>query len=129
MDRHEVERKIQDKSIDPQEKYKCLWEYYYPRLLIYLKSFKNVSTSEQNDIVSDMLLKVFNNLHKYNQVYSLSTWVYAIAKNYVLDLYRKNNKRNALVSSEEIDEQAISNNDSFVDAIIKKDITEKCRQC
>jgi hypothetical protein len=36
MDRHEPERKIQDKNTEPPEKYKFLWEYYYPRLLIYI---------------------------------------------------------------------------------------------
>jgi RNA polymerase sigma-70 factor (ECF subfamily) len=129
MDRYELEQKIQDKNLDSQEKYKYLWVYYYPRLLIYVKSFKKISIFEQNDIVSDILLKVFNNLHKYNPIYSLSTWVYNIAKNYVVDLYRKNNNINLIVSDEKIDEQTISTNDNFVDAIIQKDITEKCRQC
>jgi RNA polymerase sigma factor (sigma-70 family) len=107
MDRRELERKIQDKTIEPQEKYKDLWEYYYPRLLIYIKSFKKTSNLEHHDAVSDILLKIFNNLHKYNQLYSLSTWVYNIAKNHVLDLYRKDDKLSLLVSNEEIDEQTI----------------------
>jgi predicted choloylglycine hydrolase len=73
MDRHEVEQKIFDKNIDSREKCKDMWEYYYPRLLIYIKSFKKILDAEQHDVVSDILLKVFNNLHKYNQLYSLST--------------------------------------------------------
>jgi RNA polymerase sigma-70 factor (ECF subfamily) len=98
--------------------------------LIYLKSFKKIPNAEQNDIVSDILLKTFNNLHKYNQIYSLSTWVYNIAKNHALDLYRKN-KLKTSVFYEEIDERTISDSedDDFVDSIIQKDIVKKCRQC
>jgi RNA polymerase sigma-70 factor (ECF subfamily) len=129
MDRHELERKIQDETIEPQEKYKCLWEYYYPRLLIYLKSFKKMPNPERHDVVSDILLKIFNNVHKYNQAYSLSTWVYTIAKNHVLDLYREYGKLNGLVSNEEIDERTTSDNENFIDEIIRKDIAEECRRC
>jgi RNA polymerase sigma-70 factor (ECF subfamily) len=131
MDRRELERKIQDESVDAREKYRLLWEFYYPRLLIYIKSFKKTPNSERDDIVSDILLKAFNNLHKYNKIYSLSTWVYNIAKNYVLDLYRRNNKTGAFGPDEEINEQTISDSGKgdFVEAIMRKDIVEKCRRC
>jgi RNA polymerase sigma-70 factor (ECF subfamily) len=59
----------------------------------------------------------------------LSTWVYNIAKNHVLDLYRKNDKLSLLVSNEEIDEQTISGNENFVDEILRKDIAKRCRRC
>jgi RNA polymerase sigma-70 factor (ECF subfamily) len=133
LDGHELQLQLLmlDKNREPQEKFKCLWEYYYPRLLIYIKSFRKISNSEHNDIVSDILLKIFNNMHKYNQIYSLSTWVYSIAKNHILDLYRKTNKLSLVISDEEIDEQTISagEQNDFVDKIIEKDMAEKCRQC
>jgi RNA polymerase sigma-70 factor (ECF subfamily) len=131
MDRLELEQKILDETIDPREKYKDLWEYYHPRLLIYIKSFKKIPGSEHTDSVSDILLKTFNNLRQYNQLYSLSTWVYNIAKNYVLDLYRKTNASIPAFSDDEIDEQALNagEQDSMVDAIIQNDIIEKCRKC
>ncbi|MDR1249900.1 MAG: sigma-70 family RNA polymerase sigma factor [Treponema sp.] len=131
MDRLELEQRILDKTIDPLEKYKDLWEYYYPRLLIYIKSFKKISGSEHTDIVSDILLKTFNNLHKYNQLYSLSTWIYNIAKNYALDLYRKTNPSILAFSDDAVDEQAVNagEQDSMVDAIIQNDLIEKCREC
>ncbi|MDR2446801.1 MAG: sigma-70 family RNA polymerase sigma factor [Treponema sp.] len=94
-----------------------------------MKSFKKTPNLEHHDVVSDILLKIFNKLHKYNQLYSLSTWVYNIAKNHVLDLYRKNDKLSLLVSNEEIDEQTISGNENFVDEILRKDIAKRCRRC
>jgi RNA polymerase sigma-70 factor (ECF subfamily) len=131
MDRLELEQRILDKTIDPLEKYKDLWEYYRPRLLIYIKSFKKIPSSEHTDVVSDILLKTFNNLHKYNQLYSLSTWVYNIAKNYALDLYRKTSASLPAFSDDKIDEQTVKagEQDSIVDAIIQNDIIEKCRKC
>jgi RNA polymerase sigma-70 factor (ECF subfamily) len=131
IDGYKLQQMILDNNVDSQEKFKYLWEYYYPRLLMYIKFFKKISNSEHDDIVSDILLKIFNNLHKYNQIYSLSTWVYNIAKNYILDLCRKTNKLSIVISNEEIDEQVISigEQDNFVDKIIQKDIANKCRQC
>jgi RNA polymerase sigma-70 factor (ECF subfamily) len=131
MDRYELEQKILDSKVDPQEKYQFLWEYYYPRLLIYMKSFKKIPDAERADVVSDILLKVFNNLQKYNRLYSLSTWVYNIAKNYALDLYRKINKSPQIVSDGKIDEQAVCDKEQndFAGAIAQKDAAEKCRQC
>lgn len=131
MNRHEVAQKMLDENIDSREKYKYLWEYYYPRLMIYIKSFKKIPDFEHSDVVSDILLKIFNNLHKYNQLYSLSTWVYNITKNYILNLYRKTNMSILKISGEKIDERAVGGReqDTIVDAVIQKDITEKCRQC
>lgn len=132
MDGHQIEQIITDKNIDSQEKFKTLWEYYYPRLLVYTRSFKGLSNFDPKDIVSDILFKMFKNLHKYNQLYSLSTWVYNIARNHLIDLYRKN-KRNALaVSIDEINEQDMIDYREHVNAddkAIEEDAVEKCRQC
>lgn len=128
----QVERIIRDKNIDPQEKFKALWEYYFPRLLMYTKSFKALGDFDPQDMVPDILFKVFKNLHKYNQIYSLSTWVYNIAKNYLIDRYRKN-KRNVLtISINEIDGQDIVDQREYSNVAgkaAKKDTIERCRQC
>jgi RNA polymerase sigma-70 factor (ECF subfamily) len=127
-----IEQMITDKNINSQEKFKTLWEYYFPRLLVYTKSFKSLSYFEPNDIVSDILFKIFKNLHTYNQIYSLSTWVYNIARNYLIDLYRKNKRDAITVSINEIDEQDIIDHRRHInvdDNAIEKDTVEKCRRC
>jgi RNA polymerase sigma-70 factor (ECF subfamily) len=132
IDGHQLEQIITDKDIDSQEKFKTLWEYYYPRLLVYTSSFKGLSNFEPNDVVSDILFRIFENLHKYNQLYSLSTWVYNIARNYLIDLYRKNKKNARVISINEINEQDIIDHREYnhiVNKVIEKDSIEKCRQC
>jgi RNA polymerase sigma factor (sigma-70 family) len=131
MDRYEVEQKILDSGADQREKYKILWEYYYPRLMVYIKSFRKIPEYERPDVVSDILLKVSGNLQKYSRLYSLSTWVYNIAKHYALDLYRKTGKLPQSVSVENIDAQADSGREQedFADALAHKDAAERCRQC
>ncbi|MDR1030262.1 MAG: sigma-70 family RNA polymerase sigma factor [Treponema sp.] len=127
-----MEQIITDGHIDSQEKFEILWEYYYPHLLVYTGSFKGLSNIDPKDIVSDILFKVFNNLHKYNRRYSLSTWVYNIAKNHLIDAYRKSKRSTRTVSIDEIAEQDIIDqrrDNNIVDKVIEKDSIEKCRLC
>ncbi|MDR0375811.1 MAG: sigma-70 family RNA polymerase sigma factor [Treponema sp.] len=139
IDGRHIEQLVLDESRDSQEKFKSLWEYYYPRLLVYARSFKEMVESERQDAVSDILLKAFDNLRKYKPIYSLSTWVYRIARNHIIDLYRKN-KKNAPISIEELSEQTALNaanerggkrngGRSFVDEIVQNDSIERCREC
>jgi len=64
-----------------------IWEEYYPKLTVYLNT--TYPGTETEDLVQDIMLKVYNNLHKYNYLYSFNTWIYSIARNCVLDLLRK----------------------------------------
>lgn len=41
------------------------------------------------DIVSDVFLKAYKNFDSYNEKFALSTWLYTIAKNTLIDHYRK----------------------------------------
>jgi RNA polymerase sigma-70 factor (ECF subfamily) len=128
-DNRRIEELTADAHIDSREKFKTLWEYYYPRLLLYTGSFKGLPV-EPGDIVQDILLKVFNNLHTYNRLYSLSTWVYNIAKNCLIDAYRKNKRNIRTVSIDEVNEQDIlDKGGAIVNKVIEKDSIEECRQC
>jgi RNA polymerase sigma-70 factor, ECF subfamily len=44
------------------------------------------------DVASEVFMKVYKNLHQYDQKYALSSWIYRIATNPVLDEYRKHGK-------------------------------------
>jgi RNA polymerase sigma-70 factor (ECF subfamily) len=115
---------------NPQDKFKDLWEYYFPRLLVYIASFKGIAPAEYNDSVSEVLLIIFKKLKQYNPAYSLSTWVYSIAKNHFIDLLRKSKNTNT-VPLDLIDEQhAVTHTEqkNVIDTIIEQDMIDTCRQ-
>jgi RNA polymerase sigma-70 factor (ECF subfamily) len=55
------------------------------------------------DITQDIMLKVYNNLHKYNPFYSFNTWFYTIAKNHCIDFLKKTS----------LDKKTLRFNDTF----------------
>jgi RNA polymerase sigma-70 factor (ECF subfamily) len=121
---------VLDKDRNSQDKFKNLWEYYFPRLLIYIASFKGILPHEYNDIVSEVLLNVFKKIEHYNQKYSLSTWVYSIAKNHFIDVLRKLKNTNS-VPIDSINEQYAVNHTgqkNVIDMIIEQDVVDKCQQ-
>jgi RNA polymerase sigma-70 factor (ECF subfamily) len=130
IDGYQIKLKSQGNKEDAQEAFKELWEYYYPRLLIYISSFKKISTSEYDDIISEILIRAFKNIKKYNGIYSLSTWVYTIAKNYCIDVIRKL-KYTTSIPIETLDKQKLIKYDiqkSIADDIIEKENLHNCIQ-
>jgi RNA polymerase sigma-70 factor (ECF subfamily) len=130
IDGNQLRLCILDKDKNPQDKFKDLWEYYFPRLLVYIASFKGILPYEYNDIVSEVLLTIFKKIDHYNPKYSLSTWVYTIAKNHFIDVLRKS--RNAdTVPIDLMDEQHVVNHTgqkNVVDIIIEQDAVDKCQK-
>ena len=80
-------------------------------------------------------MTVFKKIERYNPEYSLSTWVYNIARNYFIDVIRKAKKRNNIstVSIDSMDSkkgQCFVNHTeqkNIVDVIIDQDMVDKCR--
>ncbi|MBQ8955656.1 MAG: sigma-70 family RNA polymerase sigma factor [Lachnospiraceae bacterium] len=76
-------------------------EYHY-RVLNYIKG-KVGNTEDAEDICSDVFLKVQNKLNDYDrEKAAVSTWVYTIARNSIIDHYRTHR------TSEEIPEELAS---------------------
>lgn len=65
-----------------------IWKKYYPGLKIFCRTYLSES-SDIDDTCQDIMLKVFNNLHSYNPLYSFNTWLYTIARNHCIDYLRK----------------------------------------
>ncbi len=113
-----------------REAFSELWHYFYPRLLHFASSFRKLPVSEYDDQVSDILIKAFRNIERYNPAYSLSTWIYKIAENHFTDILRKV-KRNSLISIDDL-ERAIPQRDTPDSAIADKaadrDLLERCKK-
>ncbi|MDR2192991.1 MAG: sigma-70 family RNA polymerase sigma factor [Treponema sp.] len=123
-----LKRKALGNQEEAREAFKELWEYFYPRLLVYISSFKRLPSSEHEDIVSEALIKAFRAIETYNGMYSLSTWVYTIARNYFVDTIRKSKNTISIEMIDRHDLVNYNNQKSIIDDIIDKDRIKTCRQ-
>jgi RNA polymerase sigma factor (sigma-70 family) len=75
-----------------REAQEIFYETYRKVIKDYLKhKYPKCNADDLDDCVSDILIKVFYNLNKYDSEKScLKTWVLAITKNYMYDRNRKN---------------------------------------
>ncbi len=59
------------------------------------------NSDDAADIVQDIFLKLYQNLHKFNRGGNLKGWITQISKNYCIDYWRKNKKNRNKVELEE----------------------------
>lgn len=83
----------------------------------------DINTAE--DLTQEVLIKVFNKLHYYNNTYCLSTWINRIAVNHSIDYLRKQNNNPIILDNTE-NSIMLSNYDditisSIEDIIINKE--------
>ena len=84
-----------------KEEFARVYEEFFPKIYnsIYYR-VNDVSTAE--DIVSQIFLKVLKNKDRYrSDTAKLSTWIYTIAHNCLIDFYRKNEPVDAIDILEE----------------------------
>ncbi len=57
----------------------------------FFKNFK--SQDELKDVIMEIMMKTFENIHRYEMRYTFNSWITALARNYVVDYFRKKKKR------------------------------------
>ncbi|MFA5622831.1 MAG: RNA polymerase sigma factor [Candidatus Dojkabacteria bacterium] len=87
-------RELSDQEIvelvkEDLEMYKYLIERYERQLLIYIRRVIYISKEDAEDILQDVFLKVYKNIHGYNSKYKFSSWIYRIAHNEAVSFLRK----------------------------------------
>ena len=75
-----------------------IWYCYYARLFVFVRNM-SIHQDEVEDAVQEIMLKALSNLERYSMKYAVSTWLYTIARNYCLDVLRKERTRSVHVSS------------------------------
>lgn len=48
---------------------------------------------DRQDLVQEMMIQIWQSIHKYNDQYKISTWLYRISLNVAISFYRKNASR------------------------------------
>jgi len=48
---------------------------------------------DRQDLIQEMMIQVWQSLHRYNIQFKISTWLYRISLNVAISFYRKNTTR------------------------------------
>lgn len=63
-----------------------VWAKYHKKLLYFIGT---MIYEKPEDILQDVMIKVYENLEKYNPLYSFNTWIYSIARNHCFNYIAK----------------------------------------
>ncbi len=63
-----------------------IWKKYKKHLLYFIKKFDQENAE---DILSEVMLKIFKSLETFKSNYSLSSWLYAITRNHCINYVKK----------------------------------------
>ena len=105
---------IHKKTKQRDDLFREIWQIYHGKLQVYVSQFSN-NSDDRTDLASEILLKVFESIDRYNSSYSFSTWLYTIARNYQVDLIRKKK-----IQYEDLDDNSVSH-EQTPEAILIRD--------
>ena len=77
-----------------------IYTSYKDKIYSYVFYRVNGNRDVTEDLVSDIFLKAYRAFDTYDQSYAVSTWLYTIARNTLIDHYRKHKDSIALEDSE-----------------------------
>lgn len=73
--------------------FSCLITRYEGKLARYVRRIAKLSDDDVEDVLQEIFIKVYMNLHGFDADLSFSSWVYRIAHNTVISLHRKQSVR------------------------------------
>lgn len=101
---------------DKSRLFEWIWDHYHKKIMVFVGTFTKKTQVDIEDLSQEIMLKIYNSLHKYNPVYSFNTWIYTIARNHCLDYLRKSTNVH-----EDIYEARLSNELSIKNPEMKPD--------
>lgn len=102
--------------------YTEIYKLYSPRILRYLNSTFTIEDSE--DLLQEVFIKVLNSLSSFRNESSISTWIYRIATNSIID--RLKNKKHAFYKThEELESKGLHYDNSQFEITFDKQIEKE----
>jgi RNA polymerase sigma factor (sigma-70 family) len=96
MEIKETSRIVRDKALVQQaidstntNAFNKLLQHYWRQVYNHIHKMV-ANNSDAEDLTMETFAKAFSNIHKYNNAYAFSTWLYRIAGNCAIDFLRKN---------------------------------------
>jgi len=109
-----------------KELYDFIWKHYSKKISFYISNLISSSHPNFEDLVQEVMIKIYNNLHTFNPIHSFKAWLYTIARNHCIDFIK--NKSNKTHSSREIEFDQIYAENNPEEIIIQDDLLSKIDQ-
>ncbi len=128
LSKEELSKLVKKAEKDPLY-FEELYEIFFPKIYNYFY-FKVNDKSLAEDMVSDVFIKILNNISKCRDRRQFQSWAFAIARNYLIDFYRKKSTNIEASSSSYEDNKYYDNNNSFnpedalMDKISREELSE-----
>jgi len=118
IDNQEKQKQLADKKKLNKKDFALVYESYYQRVYDFvLRRVSNQHTAE--DLTSQIFEKIVKSIDDFQwQGISMSAWIFRIARNSVIDHYRKSNKYKGSVSLDEISDFIESQSESALQMLI-----------
>ena len=71
------------------ELFESIWREYQPAMAAFVRSITGLGAQDVEDLVQEIMLKVYSKLHLYNPLRDFKVWIYSIARNHCIDRLRK----------------------------------------
>ena len=66
-----------------------IWKKYYRKLKYYIVRNFNFHPQDIDEMIQEIMIRIYNNLEKYDLIHSFNTWFYTIARNYCIDAIKR----------------------------------------
>ncbi len=97
----------------------------YSRMVYNLAFNFSGNSDDANDLTQDIFIKIYKNIEKFDENFSLSSWIMRISKNHCIDYWRKNRKNNFRI---EMDDNIANIDNSPEDELINSGELNKLRE-
>jgi RNA polymerase sigma-70 factor (ECF subfamily) len=109
--------------------YGLIVERYEQQLLRFIKSLSQLSSADAEDLAQQVFLKAYDHLNDFDQKLKLSTWLFRIARNQVIDFWRRKKVRPQEYSLDEArDNGKEASVDNFSDELDKKFTSQRVQK-
>lgn len=80
---------VQKTLYENKEFFALLVERYEKKIIRYIRRMTSLSDNDLDDVLQEIFIKTYQNLHDYDKQLAFSSWIYRIAHNTIIDNYRK----------------------------------------
>ena len=125
------DKELVELTLKNPDYYECIISRYEAKLMHYIRRITNVEKETAEDILQEVFLKIYKNLHEYDEDFKFSSWIYRITHNEAISYFRKQKARPEVVNlenDEEIDILGTLPADTNLrDDYVQKELSHKVR--